>query len=657
MAAVNELPTTIAYDHEDVRVEDKRDGKGIERATCSADVTELTVLNNFTTRYTQVSSRHLIITDPTGREHRLRHNPVGLLLREFANGTSELTRYDHEGRCLGRVAQRTDRVTWKRRFHYSAEGDLRKVEDNVYGTSSYVYDDAHRLIGENRADGTTNTIRYDEAGNILRKPGCEGVRMNSGNRIAAVNGQRFDYDHRNNLARREGGDSTTEYEYDSRDMLVRCRNGFGEWTAAYDPLSRRMWKEWDGHRVEYYWDGERLAAEVHDGAHTRVYIYPDDHALVPMIFMDYDAPDADPETGRAYFVFTDQLGTPVRIEDSNGTMVWAARVDPYGSVEINPQSTVSFALRFPGHYHDEETGLHYNRHRYYSPELGRYLQSDPVGQSGAVNVYAYPLNPLTEVDLEGLGCDGAANKGKAGVDAEEPKRNMWGRTDGQPKKYTATTKKGRREIAKRNGMDPEHLENVVARSKRTGETITFRGSNPASPRWHRNPHCTPKPVSMKHKTCKKKGDPREGLVVADDLSEADLKQLKKDGFKVNRDKTIVDKNGKYMYGDNDLQGVHKDGKPVDTNDPDWQDDFNDDMSGGDPKMVQHGANDQYKPKGEDGPMGRQPDNDESYVVVNPDGSVDEVQGTDALQDSQYGGHGQPDWPYDPYPPGKKKEKK
>src|SRR5262249_51825572 len=51
---------------------------------------------------------------------------------------------------------------------------------------------------------------------------------------------------------------------------------------------------------------------------------------------------------------------------------------------------------------DPETGLHYNRFRYYSPELGRFLQSDPLGTAGGVNLYAYCANPLTAVDLDGL---------------------------------------------------------------------------------------------------------------------------------------------------------------------------------------------------------------------------------------------------------------
>jgi RHS repeat-associated protein len=98
--------------------------------------------------------------------------------------------------------------------------------------------------------------------------------------------------------------------------------------------------------------------------------------------------------------------------------VWEADISPYGVTEVLGGSTIDFALRFPGHYEDREIGLFYNRFRHYSPTWGRYLQSDPLGTSGGINLYAYPSSPLTTVDLFGLhdpkkeGDDGATTTGK-----------------------------------------------------------------------------------------------------------------------------------------------------------------------------------------------------------------------------------------------------
>src|SRR5262249_11351353 len=150
----------------------------------------------------------------------------------------------------------------------------------------------------------------------------------------------------------------------------------------------------------YYWDDFRLAAEVQHNGSLRVYIFADDYALVPFLFVEYASLEAAPESGRRYYIHTNQIGVPIRVEDPEGKPCWRARIDPYGLAHVSLDSIIEMPLRFPGHYHDPETGLHYNRFRYYSPELGRYLQSDPLGLAGGLNLYAYPVNPLTAADID-----------------------------------------------------------------------------------------------------------------------------------------------------------------------------------------------------------------------------------------------------------------
>ncbi|WP_369306563.1 RHS repeat-associated core domain-containing protein [Pseudomonas sp. W2-17] len=59
-------------------------------------------------------------------------------------------------------------------------------------------------------------------------------------------------------------------------------------------------------------------------------------------------------------------------------------------------------IRFQGQYHDHETGLHYNRHRYYDPRVGRFISKDPIGYSGGLNLYHYVPNPTGWIDPLGL---------------------------------------------------------------------------------------------------------------------------------------------------------------------------------------------------------------------------------------------------------------
>ncbi|NIU11918.1 MAG: RHS repeat-associated core domain-containing protein, partial [Phycisphaerae bacterium] len=81
---------------------------------------------------------------------------------------------------------------------------------------------------------------------------------------------------------------------------------------------------------------------------------------------------------------------------------WRADYTPFGNVVIS-RNTVDNPLRFPGQYFDAETGLHYNYFRDYDVSAGRYLQSDPIGLRGGVNIYSYVgANPIRYDDPLGL---------------------------------------------------------------------------------------------------------------------------------------------------------------------------------------------------------------------------------------------------------------
>jgi RHS repeat-associated protein len=117
------------------------------------------------------------------------------------------------------------------------------------------------------------------------------------------------------------------------------------------------------------------------------------------------------KTGNAreqhYFYQNDHLGTPQKLMSTTGAIVWDARYEAFGQATPIPLlpgvQSVDNPLRFAGQYHDPETSWHYNWHRYYSPELGRYITSDPIGLQGGLNTYAYVGgNPISRVDAYGL---------------------------------------------------------------------------------------------------------------------------------------------------------------------------------------------------------------------------------------------------------------
>uniref|UniRef100_UPI00202851F5 RHS repeat-associated core domain-containing protein n=1 Tax=Caballeronia sp. GAFFF2 TaxID=2921741 RepID=UPI00202851F5 len=91
----------------------------------------------------------------------------------------------------------------------------------------------------------------------------------------------------------------------------------------------------------------------------------------------------------------------------SGKVVWLARYKAWGGRKGAPYgkedpAETDNAIRFQGQYYDEETGLHFNRHRYYDPQTGRFVSKDPIGLAGGLNAFQYAPNPVQWVDPLGL---------------------------------------------------------------------------------------------------------------------------------------------------------------------------------------------------------------------------------------------------------------
>jgi RHS repeat-associated protein len=324
-------------------------------------------------------------------------------MRRFSNGSQEAAQYDSLGRCLFKCTRFRNGV-WTRRYHWSGEGELRRVEDSRRGETVHHYDAAHRLRRRILPDGSVEEFDLDAADNLLSQPGLIST-LEDGNRLASIGGRRVAYNDRNHIAERELSSGTVRYRYDSRDHLTKIASERGDWTAEYDALGRRTRKTSGGQTTEFYWYIDQLIAEVSPTGKLRIYVYADPLAMSPVLFLDYDSIDASPQSARRYFIHADQIGVPLLIEDRAGEVVWRAGIDPYGHAHVSANAGIECNLRFPGHYFDSETSLHYNRFRYYDPTLGRFMQSDPWGIAGGYNLYAYCRNPLLDVDVRGRGGD------------------------------------------------------------------------------------------------------------------------------------------------------------------------------------------------------------------------------------------------------------
>ncbi len=103
----------------------------------------------------------------------------------------------------------------------------------------------------------------------------------------------------------------------------------------------------------------------------------------------------------------DHLGTPMELTDHNGDVAWSAQYKAWGEAKQErsawaKQVGLNNPIRFQGQYHDHETGLHYNRYRYYDPAVGRFVGQDPISYAGGLNLFVYAPNPIDWIDPWGL---------------------------------------------------------------------------------------------------------------------------------------------------------------------------------------------------------------------------------------------------------------
>nr|WP_285892494.1 RHS repeat-associated core domain-containing protein [Vibrio intestinalis] len=192
----------------------------------------------------------------------------------------------------------------------------------------------------------------------------------------------------------------TRYHYDGQHRLIQVELPNGSVANyKYDAFGRRVEKQVvtdsASATTEFVWQGDKLIAESSDSSYQS-YIY-ELGSFKPLALVKGEGVDS-----QVYYYHLDQIGTPTDITNARGQSVWSVQYRAYGNVLKQHIEQVANPLRFQGQYYDAETGLHYNRHRYYSPNSGRFITADPIGLAGGLNNYQYVVNPTGWVDPLGL---------------------------------------------------------------------------------------------------------------------------------------------------------------------------------------------------------------------------------------------------------------
>lgn len=281
-------------------------------------------------------------------------------------------------------------------YSYKFAGNVAS-KSTEHGDYVYDYDQLYRLTSAQKPDAN-ESYGYDGLGNRTSSDKATPWVYNDNNQLHSYATTNFAYDNQGNMTGRTVNGTTTTFSYSVDNRLEKVEDQSGTEIASYyyDPYGRRLWKDVAGVRTNFHYNDDGLVGEYNGtGSELKTYGYqPGSPWSTNPLFVQVG--------GEYYWYQNDHLGTPQKIISGNGTVVWSARYDSFGQAVVGTE-TVKNNLRFPGQYFDSETDLHYNWHRFYDPETGRYISADPIGLGGGMNLYSYVGgDPVNAADPWGL---------------------------------------------------------------------------------------------------------------------------------------------------------------------------------------------------------------------------------------------------------------
>ncbi|EFK2668494.1 hypothetical protein A8570_004750, partial [Escherichia coli] len=381
--------------------------------------------------------------DEAGREV-FRHSNRGFACEQGWNAASQL------------VTQRAgffpEEATWGgllpslvREYRYDSAGNVSAVtsrEDYGRETRREYRLDRNGQVTAVTASGTglgygegDESYGYDSCGYLKAQSASrhriseETDQYAGGHRLKQAGNTQYDYDAAGRMVsrtkHRDGYRPETErFRWDSRDQLTGYCSAQGElWEYRHDASGRRTEKRCDRKKIRftYLWDGDSIA-EIREYRDDKLY------SVRHLVFNGFELisqqfsrvrqphPSVAPQwVTRTNYAVSDLTGRPLMLFNSEGKTVWRPGQtslwglalslpadtdypDPRG--ELDPEAAPG--LLYAGQWQDAESGLCYNRFRYYEPETGMYLVSDPLGLQGGEQTYRYVPNPLGYIDPLGL---------------------------------------------------------------------------------------------------------------------------------------------------------------------------------------------------------------------------------------------------------------
>jgi len=394
------------------------------------------------------------------------YDPAGRLVRHRASV---------QGATARGLAQQRSAVL-ERAYAYDAVGQLIARTDSLRGRQDFKYDPVGRILSAlpsalpgalpgNSISHTQELFAFDPAGNLLPHPSSDPARdgIIADNRLRIYQDLAFEYDEHGNVTRRIKGNqgagthSLADLTWNDDHQLTQAtvtRHGVTQTTRyAYDALGRRVIKTDLFGSTHYLWDGD-LMVHSQRGSKEALFIF-EPHSFVPLATVQ--GIHKDKESQQTYWYQCDQIGAPQELTDEQGNIVWAADYKVWGEAKLraidwpktgtdggpargsnawhtgasgassasnrSASPPIDQPFRFQGQQFDGETGLHYNRFRYYDPAIGRFVSQDPIGLEGGDNNYEYAPNPYSWIDAFGLDKKSSKGKNKSDQKSKDDSKN------------------------------------------------------------------------------------------------------------------------------------------------------------------------------------------------------------------------------------------
>ena len=317
------------------------------------------------------------------------YNPDGQITGISTGHGDVAFAYDHDGRRTQTLLPNGDSED----YSYDAASQLASIDyKNPAGESI-----GDLLYGRD-ALGRVTTIAGTESRTTLPEAMSE-ASYDSANELTSLEGHTSSYDADGNLT----SNGTSSFEWNDRNQLTGVTQGTNSWSYAYDPLGRRIDKTANSVETKYLYDGQNVARETSEGKTTEL-----------LNGLHLDERFARTTSAGTDSYLTEELNSTLALAGESGAPTTEYTYSPFGATTATGTTSTN-PYQYTGRENDNN-GLQYNRARYYTPSIGRFVSQDPLGMAGSgINLYQYvDGNPINLFDPRGLSFNSRGGNGGIG---------------------------------------------------------------------------------------------------------------------------------------------------------------------------------------------------------------------------------------------------